>query len=222
MRTPQQSSAVSTPAAVPGAATPAVAPDASCRSALPIPDPVAIRLCPVPDSAPPYDDQPLPPHQVPPPAAEGNADATDACRVSFHAVDRLGFGEPPRRAGPRTDTRGRRGPGGANWPSQFAQALAETLAGARPPGHVAAWTTEQARASIRRLGPLLLTEQRPRLHRIVTSRPADDVIEVAAVVGFGTRTRAVAIRLERADARPPAPGRPGRPARWLCTAVESA
>jgi hypothetical protein len=108
------------------------------------------------------------------------------------------------------------------WPSQFAQVLAETLAGSRPASQIVPWTTERARAHIRRLGPLLAAGQRPRVQRVITSRPAEDVVEVAAIIGFGSRTRALAARLELAGPRAAAPGRPAREARWLCTAIESA
>jgi hypothetical protein len=149
-------------------------------------------------------------------------------------VGRAGATETPavRRAGssPGTPTAVRvpAGPGGPRdgdgdpWPSQFAQVLAETLAGSRPASQITPWTTERARAHIRRLGPLLAAGQRPRVQRVLTSRPVEDVVEVAVVVGFGPRTRALAARLERAGPQPATPGRPARQARWLCTDVESA
>ena len=104
---------------------------------------------------------------------------------------------------------------------------------------------------IQRLGPQMASVQRPRIRRVVTHRPASDVMEMAVVVGFGPRVRALAVRLERSPACPPAglggtagpggsadpdsPVSPGRPAvrggvagrgepaeRWVCTAVEAA
>jgi hypothetical protein len=108
-------------------------------------------------------------------------------------------------------------PGNDVWPSQFAQVLAETLAGSRPTQQLTPWTSEQARRRIRELGPLLATDQRPRVRRLLTSAPASDVLELTAVVGFGSRIRALAVRLEREEA--PLPGRNG--SRWRCTAVES-
>ena len=54
----------------------------------------------------------------------------------------------------------------AGWPSQFAQVLAETLAGSRPARQLAPWTTEQARRRIRQLGPMLATDQRPKVRRV--------------------------------------------------------
>jgi Family of unknown function (DUF6459) len=111
----------------------------------------------------------------------------------------------------------RRDPAG-DWPSQFAQILSETLAGSRPAQQLTPWTTEQARKRIRELGPLLATDQRPRVRRVLTSAPAAGVLELTAVVGFGPRVRALALRLEREQ---PEPSRPGSD-RWCCTAIESA
>jgi hypothetical protein len=78
------------------------------------------------------------------------------------------------------------------------------------------WTTEQARDHIQRLGPRLASEQRPRVRRVVTFRPASNVVEMTVVVGFGPRVKALAVRLELAGASP------DRAPRWLCTAVEAA
>jgi hypothetical protein len=105
--------------------------------------------------------------------------------------------------------------------------LAETLAGSRPPRQIVPWTTQQAREHIQRLGPRMASVQRPRVRRVVTYRPASDVMEMAVVVGFGPRVRAMAVRLERSAACPHAdrggPSGRGEPAdRWVCTAVEAA
>ena len=100
--------------------------------------------------------------------------------------------------------------------------LAETLAGSRPQRQITRWTTEQARRNIRKLGPQLAVGQRPQVRRVVTSSPADDVVEMTAVVTFGPRVRALAVRLERNGAQEARPGRHATPARWLCTAVEAA
>jgi hypothetical protein len=105
--------------------------------------------------------------------------------------------------------------------------LAETLAGARPPGQIVPWTTQRARSNIQRLGPTLTAgqptaRQRPLVRRVVTSRPSCDVLEMTVIVGFGPRIRALAVRLERSTPRSAAPGQAARAARWLCTAVEAA
>jgi hypothetical protein len=104
-------------------------------------------------------------------------------------------------------------PDPGSWPGQFAQILAETLAGSRPAQQLRPWTTEHARRRIRQLGPVLATGQRPRVRRIMTSAPASGVLELTAVVGFGPRVRVLALRLERDEA--------GR-GRWCCTAIDSA
>jgi hypothetical protein len=268
--------------------------------ARPLPDPVAIQICAIPDAVPPYDDE-LPtaapptyddeaPAETTPTRADvlaariiagldgaarpqGSADAKragdgrqapdgqragdlvrasngqrasgqragDLVRASAGqraSGQRIGggrrVGDPDRKRaldGQRAEGRQPEAvrPGGLSpddqgdgWPSKFAQVLAETLAGSRPPAQITPWTTERARSHIRRLGPLLAAGQRPFVHRIVTSLPASDVMEMSVVVGFGSRVRALAIRLERAESRPASPGVPGRQARWLCTAVEAA
>ncbi len=148
--------------------------------------PVAVRRIAIPDAAPPYDDE-RPPGD--PAAREPQPD--EAAEAQPEQDDP----EPPA------------------WPSQFAQVLAETLAGARPAQQLRPWTTEQTRQRIRQLGPMLATGQRPRVRRIMTSAPAPDVLEMTAVVGFGSRVRVLALRLERAEeARQ----------HWRCTAIESA
>ncbi|MGO9784840.1 MAG: Rv3235 family protein [Streptosporangiaceae bacterium] len=172
---------------------------------------------------------------MPAPGPEADDDADASTRQAGDKGDGSASGRardtssPARRqpgdadGGPRSGRAGRTPDGdGDRWPSQFAQVLAETLAGSRPASQITPWTTERARAHIRRLGPLLAAGQRPRVRRVLTSRPVEDVVEVAVVVGFGPRTRALAARLERADPQPATPGRPARQARWLCTDVESA
>jgi hypothetical protein len=79
------------------------------------------------------------------------------------------------------------------------------------------WTTERARERIQRLGPQLSAGQQPRVRRVVTFHPTADVLEMTVVVAFGTRVRALAVRLERTSG-PSAADRP----RWLCTTVEAA
>jgi hypothetical protein len=106
------------------------------------------------------------------------------------------------------------------WSRQFAQVIAEILAGARSPRQLAPWTTERVRDRISLLTQTLTPGQRPRIRRIVTSRPAARVVEMTVVLSFGPRSRALALRLEQLPGRQPAPGLPARPARWLCTEIE--
>jgi len=171
----------------------------------PLPDPAAIRLYRIPDSAPPYDDQTAPAQRPGP--GRGAPGGT-------------GAPQPPEATAPP-------GPPGApglppGWPSQFAQVLAETLAGSRPPRQLAPWTTERARDRIRRLGPQLSAGQQPRVRRVVTFRPTADAMEMTVVVGFGQRVHALALRLERAGDTLAAAGRGAPDNRWVCVAVEAA
>jgi Family of unknown function (DUF6459) len=197
------------------------------RSA-PLPDLVAVRHFAVPDSAPPYDDEQDVRGDTPvrgitprtPPAAPAGPDGRHGPggpgerEASPGGPGERGAspGGPDRRgAGPSGPDRPGAGLGG--WPSQFAQVLAETLAGSRPAQQLTPWTTEQTRKRIRQLGPTLTANQRPRVRRIMTSAPCQDVLEVTAVVGFGPRVRVLALRLERT-------GETGQ--QWRCTALESA
>ena len=181
----------------------------------PLPDPAAVRLCRIPDPAPPYDADS--PGARPAAAPAGGEAASDGGRRGQGGWE---TGEHRPAAGT-----GEHGPAATvppGWPSRFAQVLAETLAGSRPPVQMVPWTTEMARSHIQRLGPQLASVQRPRVRRVVTFQPASDVLEMTVVVGFGPRVRALAVRLERAGTPPEADDRRPAASRWLCTAVEAA
>jgi len=183
-----------------------------------------VRLVKVPDAAPPYDCEA---HGAGCPAARGETLGPAAGPVPaglLAAAARPAASARSRRSRPRSLRPGASpsaAGGAAILPAQFAQVIAEILAGARPPGQIAPWTTDHARAQIRRLVPLLASDRRPRIQRIVTSRPAACVVEMTVIVNFGSRSRALALRLEHVAARAAAPGRPARAARWLCTAIEA-
>ena len=213
----------------------------------PLPDPVAIRLCPVPDNAPPYDDElpgddgPARPEVI---AAAltatlqpgtGELDGGERCCGEGRGTQPAARTAPAKRAASagraapagrtaagRAAAVGRAAPAGPDWPSTFAQILAETLAGSRPPAQMTRWTTERTRSHIRRLGPLLTAGAQPRVRRVIASCPAAGVVEMAVVVGFGSRVRALAVRLERTEPGSAANGLPGGRPRWVCTAVEAA
>lgn len=120
-----------------------------------------------------------------------------------------GYDEPlPPERGPATLPREQ----GPALPRQFAVLLAEVLAGVRPERQVAPWLSKRGRLHLHRVTPLFKTGHQPRLLRVVTTRPAPDVVEMTMIVVTGSRPRALAIRLEHS----------GQPARWQCTDIESA
>ena len=96
-------------------------------------------------------------------------------------------------------------------PRQFAVLLAEVLAGVRPVRQVAPWLSKRGTLHLHRLIPLFNTGHQPRVLRVLTTRPAPNVVEMTMIAVIGDRPRALAIRLEH-----------GAPGRWLCTDIESA
>jgi hypothetical protein len=109
---------------------------------------------------------------------------------------------------------------GMPWPRQFAVLLAETLAGARPLQQVLPLMSERGSTQLRRLLPLFCGDYRPRVLRVLTAAPSPGVIEMAIVVTVGPRTRALAVRLERAARAAPAwRVKPATP--WRCTDIEA-
>jgi hypothetical protein len=179
-----------------------------------------LRLVAVPDGWPPYDCET---HGAACSAAAPEAAAPEAGRRPPRvAAD--GEATGAAEAGSAGSQNGEAGPAAglsAAWPRQFAQVLVEILAGFRPAKQLAPWATERVRAQIDLLSCAADAEQRPRIRRVMTSRPTAGVVEMTMVVGFGSRSRALAIRFEHVPARPPVPGRPARPARWLCTEIET-
>ncbi len=196
-------------------------------------DPSAARMLPKPAGQPPAGQPPggqpaaeqAPAGQAPggqPAAEQAPAGQTSQAGGSSPAGEPSQAGDVP---GPRPTAAGSPGRSPAappGWPGKFAQVLAETLAGARPPRQIAPWTTDRARRHIQRLGPLLAAGEQPRVRRVVTFQPAADVVEMTVVVGIGPRVRALAVRLERDGPRRASPGRGAQAARWVCTAVEAA
>jgi len=207
-----------------------------------------LRLVKVPAGWPPYDCET---HGAACPAARSAAAAAAAAAAagSAPAADSIATGrpigtpssvataarpaagqDPDRSAGTapgdavaRADVAVRAEPAdrGAEWPVRLAQVIVEVLAGSRSRRQLVPCTTERVREQVNRLGQALSSDQRPRIRRIMTSRPAAHVVEMTVVVSFGPRSRALAMRFEHMPARQPGPGRPARPARWLCTEIET-
>jgi hypothetical protein len=178
----------------------------------------AVCLVKVPDPAPPYDCQV---HGNRCPSGDAGPQPVDPAVEPFHDPASLlavaGLSPDPGLA-----ASGAAPVGTADaWPRQMAVAIVEILAGLRPDRQLVPLTTDRVRARIRGMAPFLRSDRRPRIARIVASRPAGGVVEMTVVVDLGPRSRALAMRFEHAAGRQATPGRPERPARWLCTAIEA-
>jgi Family of unknown function (DUF6459) len=189
---------------------------------------VSLRLVKVPDAVPPYDCQ-VHGARCPARSAQTTADVAPAEPTPpAEAALSAKVARPAEAAGPAGVARlaeAARPVADADpttaWPRQLALVIIEVLAGARPDRQLVSMATDRVRARVRGLAPLLASDRQPRVQRVVTSRPAACVVEITAVVRFGPRSRALAMRFEHVAARPAAPGWPARPARWLCTAIEA-
>jgi Family of unknown function (DUF6459) len=190
-----------------------------------MPDPSlsSLRLVKVPQAAPPYDCQI---HGARCPAGAGGPIVGPAVEVA--SAEQSGAAPPPAApvpSAPPAPLTAAADPAAADpaavGPRQLALVIVEVLAGVRPDRQLVPVATDRVRARIRNLAPLLAADRRPRIARIVTSRPTARVLEMTVVVNFGARSRALAMRFEHVAARPAAPGWPARPARWLCTAIEA-
>jgi Family of unknown function (DUF6459) len=189
---------------------------------------MSLRLVKVPDAAPPYD---CPTHGAGCPAMDAApASRSDPTRdPGPRPLRATGSGVPSAAASaPGTPSAPASAPGApaaagraGTLPWQFAQVIVEIMAGLRPQKQIIGLTTDHAREQARRLAPLLASDRRPGIRRIVTSRPTARVVEMTVIVSIGPRSRALAMRLEHIAARPATPGRPARPERWLCTAIEA-
>jgi hypothetical protein len=129
------------------------------------------------------------------------------------------------RQAPRTGDRDavRTGPQehGQPSPRQFALLIVETLSGIRPVSQLAPLLSKRGSIHLQRLLPLFSGGLAPRVLRVLTSSPARDAVEMTLIVSVGPRTRALAVRLERAETARTA-WRDEPAMRWLCTDIEAA
>jgi len=176
-------------------------------------DPAGIQLLKPPEIGPPFDDDPV---------ARTIAPLPGTVAGEAYPAAHAGRVQAAHEAWPDGD-----------WARRFAGLLTEALSGARPVRQILPWTSDRARVQLRALMPLFAGGQRPRLLRVIATQPSGDVIEMTVIAGLGARTRALAVRLQRADpADRPAwlnPGAsvkqrqiPAAAPRWLCTDIEAA
>lgn len=106
--------------------------------------------------------------------------------------------QPPVSFEQRQHTSARDLPDAAQWAGRVLRAVAETACGVRPDAQASRFFDEPAwrvaRAFVRQ-------QARPRLRRVVVNDVLDGVVEVVALVDFGTRCRALALRIEGLDGR---------------------
>ncbi|MET8139070.1 Rv3235 family protein [Sphaerisporangium sp. NPDC005288] len=190
------------------------------------------RLRPVPPADPPYDDERETGH-VPPPPTQGtlalaydrpweaparaepsprpaDTPAQPADTLTRSADTSASSADTPGRPGgrlprlpvaPPPDLRELRGIG---------QAMAEILAGRRPPATVADRLTGRAYADLVRAGTMIRTRRPPLVALPHVKRPQDGAVEACLLVHCGERSHVLALRLERCGGK------------WLVTDFETA
>jgi hypothetical protein len=192
--------------------------------------PTTLRRLPLPRTEPPYDDEL--PERVRGPIWTGMAGAVQGTlALAFHPADDGDPGpaahpdtlahvlhlQPERKhkadeadtrepvRTPRTDL-----PDPRPWARGFVQALTEVLDGFRPTGQLASWAIPRVTHEVtRRAGDARRRPPaaRPVVRSVHVSEPRDGAAEVCAIVRYGERCRALALRLEGLDGR------------WQCTVL---
>lgn len=188
------------------------------------PSRAGLRRLPVPDPQPPYDDEAW--------AATGPRPVGDAVQGTLALAFVLPSGVPASPAPPpglrlvpdlppasgddgfgpvRTARNALPEPRG--WAARLVQAIVEVRAGDRPLAQLVRWTTAEVYDTLAASMPQAPGSTRAGAARAVVrsvhvSEPGDGVAEVAAMIRSGSRTTAVALRLEGLDGR------------WQCTALQ--
>ncbi|MEU9886814.1 Rv3235 family protein [Sphaerisporangium sp. NPDC051011] len=158
----------------------------------------------VPPADPPYDEERRPgsPAAAPRPAQSSPSAARSAPpREATRPLTLTARAGLATRGGASPDERGLRGLG---------QAIAEVLAGRRPPGGVAERLTDRAYAELVRAGRMIDGRRPPVAAAPHVHLPCEGVVEACMLVRCGERSRVLALRVER------------RGVQWLCTDFETA
>jgi Family of unknown function (DUF6459) len=104
-----------------------------------------------------------------------------------------------------------------DWAARFCQAIVEVIGGDRPAAQLVRWTSRDVYRDLnRRVRILGLTSNaatrgqvpRPQVRSVRVCQPALNIAEVAVHLQHGSRSRALAARLEIIERR------------WLCTALQ--
>ncbi len=106
------------------------------------------------------------------------------------------------------------------WTHRFAQAAVEIVGGDRPVSQLVRWTSADVYADLRLRAHLVaragghqpglsrVQPVRPKVHSVHACFLSDEVVECGVHVRHGERSRALAVRFERAQQR------------WICTALD--
>lgn len=96
------------------------------------------------------------------------------------------------------------------WSARLAQAIVEVRSGIRSPQQLSRWTTRAVLTDSRRAHRTVREREaiQVRVRSVHASQPADGVVEATAVVSWGTRHRALALRLEGWDGK------------WICVSAD--
>lgn len=160
-----------------------------------------LRVLPIPDNEPP-----------PVPAGQTRS-ATDPRFIQGTlAMDFRGVDDDDQLFGPRSTSRHDL-PDPEAWARRLITAVLEAMDGLRPGNQLTRWVHPDLRERIERRGILARQrKQRPGgplvIRTIRVCEPVDGVAEVAAVIGYRARVRALALRMSGIDGR------------WLITALE--
>lgn len=105
------------------------------------------------------------------------------------------------------------------WARRIVQSCLEVVGGLRPASQLVRWLSPTVYADLRRRArlaslaglrdPMLPHPVRARVHSLHATYPTPGVLEAAAHIRHGARSRAVAVRFERREGRG-----------WLCTALD--
>lgn len=163
---------------------------------------IGVRRLPAPALAPPYDDE----RRDVPAGRLGGTTLPLPFPIPSAAVPRLRL-----VAAPVAVTASLASP--APWSARFVRVLLEAFAGLRPISQLGAWaSSDVCRVLSRRMGAADRCRDRRRaagnLRSLHVSTPAAGVAEVCAIVAFGDRIRAIALRVEASDGQ------------WRCTELE--
>lgn len=159
-----------------------------------------LRILPIPESAPP----PVDPATLL--ARRSSPYVQDSLAVDFRHC-----GEDPDFGPQATPTALL--PDAQRWVVRMAQAVLETVSGARAPAQLVRFTTPEVHASLSRRSAAARRRSRAPGRRTAIRRtrlchPADGVVEAAVVVVDNGRVRAMAMRLSGVDGR------------WVITALQ--